>query len=208
MSVLRRNHVWPRRTRGLTRVKGAIVAGVAAVVTLGALGGSRRWAARDAHRRRRPRARRSREAQGRWGLRRRRHAHPDDPVRARPGGTFGWHQHGGPVWVVVAQGTLTLYAGDEGCAATTVSAGGAFLDPGDHTHSAVNLGDQAVIVYATFRPRRVGQPAWMCPIPGLLSAGPKAAACLRRRASGGRSGRVMGGSFATLTAGGLRCSIH
>ena len=45
-----------------------------------------------------------------------------------PGGTFGWHQHGGPVWVVVAQGTLTLYAGDEGCAATTVSAGGAFLD--------------------------------------------------------------------------------
>ena len=39
MSVLRRKRAWPRRTRGLTRVKGAIVAGVAAVVTLGALGG-------------------------------------------------------------------------------------------------------------------------------------------------------------------------
>ena len=39
MSVLRRKRAWPRRTRGLTCVKGAIVAGVAAVVTLGALGG-------------------------------------------------------------------------------------------------------------------------------------------------------------------------
>ena len=36
-----------------------------------------------------------------------------------PGGYFGWHRHGGPVWVVVKQGTLTLYdSDDETCTGT------------------------------------------------------------------------------------------
>ena len=157
MSVLRRKHAWPRRTRGLTRVKGAIVAGVAAVVTLGALGGIA-VATPPAGLSATPIGAGNLEHAVRVKLKD--HGGFGDGVdvtriqmtrfELAPGGTFGWHQHGGPVWVVVAQGTLTLYAGDEGCAATTVSAGGAFLDPGDHTHSAVNLGDQAVVVYATF----------------------------------------------------------
>lgn len=32
---------------------------------------------------------------------------------AEPGASFGWHQHGGPVWAVVTAGALTLYHGDD-----------------------------------------------------------------------------------------------
>lgn len=69
-----------------------------------------------------------------------------------PGGAFGWHRHGGPVWAVVSEGTLTLYdADDASCTGRTVTAGTAFLDPGvDHVHNARNLGDTDVVVYATF----------------------------------------------------------
>jgi quercetin dioxygenase-like cupin family protein len=68
-----------------------------------------------------------------------------------PGGTFGWHQHGGPVWAIVASGTLTLYSGDDPtCTPVEVSAGAALLDDGDHTHSASNLGSETVVIYATF----------------------------------------------------------
>lgn len=65
-----------------------------------------------------------------------------------PGGTFGWHEHGGPVWAVIASGTLTLY--DEACQPEIVSAGGAILDGGNHTHSANNEGEVDVEIYATF----------------------------------------------------------
>jgi quercetin dioxygenase-like cupin family protein len=69
-----------------------------------------------------------------------------------PGGAFGWHRHGGPVWAVVSEGALTLYhADDPSCTGRTVTAGTAFLDPGiDHVHNARNLGDTPVVVYATF----------------------------------------------------------
>lgn len=69
-----------------------------------------------------------------------------------PGGAFGWHRHGGPVWAVVSEGALTLYdADDAACLGRTVTAGTAFLDPGvDHVHNARNLGDTPVVVYATF----------------------------------------------------------
>jgi quercetin dioxygenase-like cupin family protein len=56
-----------------------------------------------------------------------------------PGGYFGWHQHGGPSWIVVTQGTLTFYDGDDPtCTGHLVSAGNAYLDMGDHTHNARN----------------------------------------------------------------------
>ena len=56
-----------------------------------------------------------------------------------PGGFFGWHQHGGPSWIVVTQGTLTFYDGDDPtCTGHPVSAGNAYLDMGDHTHNARN----------------------------------------------------------------------
>ncbi|HET9484701.1 MAG TPA: cupin domain-containing protein [Xanthomonadales bacterium] len=68
-----------------------------------------------------------------------------------PGGYFGWHKHGGPVWVVVKQGTLTLYdADDETCTGTAYIAGSAFLDSGDHVHNARNEGTEPVVVYGTF----------------------------------------------------------
>lgn len=66
----------------------------------------------------------------------------------QPGGTFGWHQHGGPVWAVVASGTLTLY--DDACQPEIVSAGDAFLDGGNDTHIANNEGTEPVEIYATF----------------------------------------------------------
>jgi len=68
-----------------------------------------------------------------------------------PGGYFGWHQHSGPVWVVVASGTLTYYgAEDPTCTGQAFSAGSAFLDAGNHTHNARNETSAPVEVYATF----------------------------------------------------------
>lgn len=67
-----------------------------------------------------------------------------------PGGYFGWHRHGGPVWVVVEQGTLTLYDPHVSGCARTYHAGSAFLDTGDHVHNARNEGAVPVVVYGTF----------------------------------------------------------
>jgi quercetin dioxygenase-like cupin family protein len=61
----------------------------------------------------------------------------------QPGGYFGWHQHGGPSWIVVTQGTLTFYSGDDAtCTGHPVSAGDVYFDPGDHTHNARNETNQ------------------------------------------------------------------
>jgi hypothetical protein len=66
----------------------------------------------------------------------------------QPGGYFGWHQHGGPSWIIVTQGTLTFYDGDDPtCTGHPVSAGSAYLDLGDHTHNARNEGTVPVENY-------------------------------------------------------------
>jgi quercetin dioxygenase-like cupin family protein len=68
-----------------------------------------------------------------------------------PGGFFGWHRHGGPVWVVVAAGELTLYDSDDTtCTGRVHKPGSAFLDEGNHTHNARNEGVNPVVVYGTF----------------------------------------------------------
>lgn len=68
-----------------------------------------------------------------------------------PGGYFGWHEHGGPVWVVIKEGTLTLYDSDDAtCTGTRYPSGSAFLDAGDHVHNARNEGAVPVVVYGTF----------------------------------------------------------
>lgn len=67
-----------------------------------------------------------------------------------PGGVFGWHQHGGPVLVVVAEGTLSYYSDEPGCQAKVYEAGSALIDPGDHTHNARNEGSTDLVLYATF----------------------------------------------------------
>jgi len=72
-----------------------------------------------------------------------------------PGGYFGWHQHSGPVWVVITSGELTLY--EEDCSTTLHSAGSAFLDIGTHVHNARNEGDEPVEIYATFMLPEAGE---------------------------------------------------
>ncbi len=87
-----------------------------------------------------------------------------------PGGTFGWHQHGGPVWAVVSSGTLTMYDGDEAtCTPRFFPAGSALLDAGNHTHIGVNEGDEPVEIYATFMLPEGAQPRIDAPDPGVCS---------------------------------------
>lgn len=87
-----------------------------------------------------------------------------------PGGTFGWHQHGGPVWAVVASGTLTLYDGDDAtCTPQVFPAGSALLDAGKHTHIGVNEGDDPVEIYATFMLPEGAEPRIDAPDPGVCS---------------------------------------
>jgi len=84
-----------------------------------------------------------------------------------PGGVFGWHQHSGPVWVVIASGALTLYQGDDpACQGTEYGPGSAFLDPGDHTHNARNEGSVDVVVYVTFMLPEGGAARIDVPAPG------------------------------------------
>jgi hypothetical protein len=45
----------------------------------------------------------------------------DQTITIQPGGHTGWHSHPGPALVVIKQGTLTLYDGDEGTTPVEVS---------------------------------------------------------------------------------------
>lgn len=87
-----------------------------------------------------------------------------------PGGVFGWHQHGGPLWAMVASGTLTFYHGDDpSCSGVEYPAGTTFMDPGDHTHNAINEGTENVVVYVTFMLPEGGAPRVDVPNPGNCS---------------------------------------
>lgn len=85
-----------------------------------------------------------------------------------PGGTFGWHQHGGPVWAIVKSGTLSLYDGDDAtCTPHIYGAGSALLDPSNDTHLGINETNQPVEIYATFMLPKGGQPRLDAADPGL-----------------------------------------
>ena len=67
---------------------------------------------------------------------------PSDIVLRRhnydAGGSTGWHQHPGPVFILVTQGTLTYYDYDDpDCQGITVPAGKGFVDDG-HGHLVRN----------------------------------------------------------------------
>jgi hypothetical protein len=48
-----------------------------------------------------------------------------------PGGQSGWHQHPGPVFILVKSGTMTFYeAGDRHCTPIVRTAGQGYLDEG------------------------------------------------------------------------------
>lgn len=73
-------------------------------------------------------------------------------VTVAPGGTSGWHSHGGAVVVTVVSGTATLYeASRTGCAREVVPAGQAFWEAANlPSHVLVNEGTEPTVVYATF----------------------------------------------------------
>jgi Cupin domain len=72
--------------------------------------------------------------------------HPVDIVVQRhdyaPGANTGWHQHPGPIFITVTQGTLTFYEyNDPHCAPHVYSQGQGFVDTGDG-HIGFNRTDQ------------------------------------------------------------------
>lgn len=73
-------------------------------------------------------------------------------VTVEPGAQTGWHSHHGPVVVVVAAGTMTLYqADDPSCSGETFTVGEVFVDPGQgNAHNARNEGSTSVSLYATY----------------------------------------------------------
>jgi quercetin dioxygenase-like cupin family protein len=93
-------------------------------------------------------------------------------VTIEPGAQTGWHSHHGPVVVVVASGTMTLYqADDPTCAPETYETGEAFVDPGQgNVHNARNEGAVGVSLYATYFDVPVGAgPAIAASNPGTCS---------------------------------------
>jgi hypothetical protein len=57
-----------------------------------------------------------------------------------PGGSTGWHTHPGHSLIIVTQGTVTAYEGDDhDCKPTVYTQGMGFLDPGgSHVHNLRN----------------------------------------------------------------------
>jgi hypothetical protein len=87
-----------------------------------------------------------------------------------PGGTFGWHQHAGPVWAIITSGILSIYDGDDStCTPHFYGAGSALLDEGTHTHLGVNETDEPVEIYATFMLPEGGEPRLDAEDPGVCN---------------------------------------
>jgi quercetin dioxygenase-like cupin family protein len=72
-----------------------------------------------------------------------------------PGGSFGWHSHPGPSFVIVKSGTATVYLGhDPRCRPHRIRAGSGFVDKGLQTHVVRNEGTvNLVTVVVSFVPR-------------------------------------------------------
>lgn len=65
------------------------------------------------------------------------------------GGTTGWHSHPAHVFVLVKKGRVALFDGDT-CTRTVYEKGEVFLETPGHVHKAKNVGDEQVILIATF----------------------------------------------------------
>ena len=85
--------------------------------------------------------------------------------RIAPGGSFGWHSHPGPSFVIVKSGTATVYFGaDPTCRPHRIRAGRGFVDKGFQVHAVRNEGKvDLVTVVVSFTPRgatrRIDEPA-------------------------------------------------
>jgi quercetin dioxygenase-like cupin family protein len=75
--------------------------------------------------------------------------------RIAPGGTFGWHSHPGPSFVIIKSGTATVYLGaDPACRPHRFRAGSGFVDRGLDVHVVRNEGNvDLVTVVVSFVPR-------------------------------------------------------
>lgn len=75
--------------------------------------------------------------------------------RIAPGGSFGWHSHPGPSFVIVKSGTATVYLGaDPTCRPHRFRAGKGFVDRGLQVHVVRNEGKvDLVTVVVSFTPR-------------------------------------------------------
>lgn len=75
--------------------------------------------------------------------------------RIAPGGSFGWHSHPGPSFVIVKSGTATFYMGaDPKCMPHRVRTGSVFVDKGLAVHVVRNEGTvDLVTVVVSFVPR-------------------------------------------------------
>jgi quercetin dioxygenase-like cupin family protein len=91
-----------------------------------------------------------------------------DGLRLDPGGTTGWHSHPGPALVVVKDGTITLYDGDDRrCRPHRYGPGQAFVDEGGgHVHIARNETRHPVQVLVTFIIPKGTEPFIDAPDPG------------------------------------------
>ena len=88
-----------------------------------------------------------------------------------PGSFTGWHQHPGPVFIQVVQGTVNFYAADDPtCTPTVVHAGEGYLDLGAHGHIGRNeTSEQAQDVTVLFGPPGIAPADFridMTPAPG------------------------------------------
>jgi len=93
--------------------------------------------------------------------------------RIAPGGSFGWHSHPGPSFVIIDSGTATVYFGaDPTCTPHRYRAGSGFVDKGFDVHLVRNEGKvDLVTVVVSFVPRgqarRIDQPdPGHCPFKG------------------------------------------
>ena len=75
--------------------------------------------------------------------------------RIAPGGTFGWHSHPGPSFVIIKSGTATVYLGaDRSCRPRTFRTGSGFVDRGLDVHIVRNEGvEDLVTVVVSLVPR-------------------------------------------------------
>ena len=75
--------------------------------------------------------------------------------RIAPGGSFGWHRHPGPSFVIIKSGTATVYFGaDPTCRPHRFRAGKGFVDRGLQVHVVRNEGKvDLVTVVVSFTPR-------------------------------------------------------
>lgn len=87
------------------------------------------------------------------------------------GSHTGWHQHPGPVFIQVVQGTVTFYeADDPNCTPIVVHKGESYLDLGEHGHIGRNeTTAQAQDVTVLFGPPGTAPPDFrldLSPAPG------------------------------------------